>query len=178
MILWIDFSESHFGSSKLFSQFWVLCSSAIDLGPYECKGYTSVVLGYSEVTLLREGGMHPFVHLSIVFWLLQHNSVGAVCRRVPWCSILLGIFYQALLLFYLFPGSSHIDTFIWIHYITLTKRIEKKLDSNYTRMLRAILNKSWRQHSSKQQLYSHLPPITEIILVRRTSQTCGTLLEK
>ena len=28
---------------------------------------------------------------------------------------------------------------------TLTKRLEKKLDGNYTRMLRAILNKSWRQ---------------------------------
>ena len=26
----------------------------------------------------------------------------------------------------------------------LTKRLEKKLDGNYTRMLRAILNKSWR----------------------------------
>ena len=26
---------------------------------------------------------------------------------------------------------------------TLTKRMEKKLDVNYTRMLRAILNKSW-----------------------------------
>ena len=29
---------------------------------------------------------------------------------------------------------------------TLTKRLEKKLDGNYTRMLRAILNKSWQQH--------------------------------
>ena len=29
---------------------------------------------------------------------------------------------------------------------TLTKRPEKKLDGNYIRMLRAILNKSWRQH--------------------------------
>ena len=27
---------------------------------------------------------------------------------------------------------------------TPTKRLEKKLDGNYTRMLRAILNKSWR----------------------------------
>ena len=27
---------------------------------------------------------------------------------------------------------------------TLTKRLKKKLDGNYTRMLRAILNKSWR----------------------------------
>ena len=29
---------------------------------------------------------------------------------------------------------------------TLTKRMEKKLDSNYSRMVRAFLNKSWRQH--------------------------------
>ena len=29
---------------------------------------------------------------------------------------------------------------------TLTKRLERKLDGNYTRMLIAILNKSWRQH--------------------------------
>ena len=32
---------------------------------------------------------------------------------------------------------------------TLTKRLEKKLDGNYSRMLRAILNKSWRQHPTK-----------------------------
>ena len=51
---------------------------------------------------------------------------------------------------------------------TLTKRMEKKLDGNYTRMLRAILNKSWRQHPTKQQLYDHLPPITKTIQVRRT----------
>ena len=50
----------------------------------------------------------------------------------------------------------------------LTKRLEKKLDGNYTRMLRAILNKSWRQHPTKHQLYGHLPPITKIIQVRRT----------
>ena len=46
--------------------------------------------------------------------------------------------------------------------------MEKKLDSNYTRMLQAILNKSWRQHSTKQQLYSHLLPITKTIQVRQT----------
>ena len=51
---------------------------------------------------------------------------------------------------------------------TLTKCMGKKLDSNYTRMLQAILNKSWRQHSKKQQLYSHLPPVTNI---RRTRHT-------
>ena len=51
---------------------------------------------------------------------------------------------------------------------TLTKRLEKKLDGNYTRMLRAILNKSWRQHPTRHQLYGHLPPITKNIQVRRT----------
>ena len=35
-------------------------------------------------------------------------------------------------------------------------------------MLRAILNESWRQRSTKQQLYGHLPPITKTIKVRRT----------
>ena len=35
---------------------------------------------------------------------------------------------------------------------TRTKRLEKKLDGNYTRMLRAVLNKSWRQHPTKHQL--------------------------
>ena len=49
-----------------------------------------------------------------------------------------------------------------------TPRLEKKLDGNYTRMLRAILNKSWRQHPTRHQLYSHLPPITKTIQVRRT----------
>ena len=51
---------------------------------------------------------------------------------------------------------------------TLTKRLEKKLDGNYTRMLRAVLNKSWRQHPTRHQLYGHLPPITKTIQVRRT----------
>ena len=51
---------------------------------------------------------------------------------------------------------------------TLTKWLEKKLDGNYTRMLRAILNKSWRQHPTRHQLYGHLPPITKTIQARRT----------
>ena len=45
---------------------------------------------------------------------------------------------------------------------TLTKRLKKKRDGNYSRMLRAILNKSWRQ------LCGHLPPIEKTIQVRRT----------
>ena len=51
---------------------------------------------------------------------------------------------------------------------TLTKRLEKKLDGNYTRMLQAILNMSWMQHPTKHQQYGHLPPITKTIQVIRT----------
>ena len=50
---------------------------------------------------------------------------------------------------------------------TLTKRMERKLDSNCTRMLRSVLNKSWRQHPTKQQLDGHLPPILKTIQIRR-----------
>ena len=51
---------------------------------------------------------------------------------------------------------------------TLTKRLEKKLEGNCRRMLRAILNKSWRQHPTRHQLYGHMPLITKTIKVRWT----------
>ena len=44
---------------------------------------------------------------------------------------------------------------------------KKKLEGNYI-MLRAVLNKSWGQYPTKQQLYGHLPLITKTIKVRRT----------
>ena len=48
------------------------------------------------------------------------------------------------------------------------KTVGEEARRNYTRMLRAILNKSWRQHPTRHQLYGHLPPITKTIQVRRT----------
>ena len=51
---------------------------------------------------------------------------------------------------------------------TLTKQVEKRLDGNCTRMLRAILNKSRRQHRTNQHLYGHLPPITKTIKIKQT----------
>ena len=68
-------------------------------------------------------------------------------------------FFQAAVVLILLYGCT-----TW----TLTKQLENKLDDNYTRMLQAILNKSWRQHLTKHQLYGHLPPITKTINVRRT----------
>ena len=51
---------------------------------------------------------------------------------------------------------------------TPTKCIEKKLNRNCPRMLRAILKKSWKQHPMKQHLYGHPSPISKTIKVRRT----------
>ena len=64
----------------------------------------------------------------------------------------------------------HNGSWLNIHILTLlliSKRLEK-LEGNYTRMLRAISNKSWQQHPTRHQLYGHLPPITKTIQARRT----------
>ena len=65
-------------------------------------------------------------------------------------------FFQAAVVSILLQGCT-----TW----TLTKRMEK-LYGNYTRILRATLNKTWRQHPTRHQLYDHLPPITKTIQVR------------
>ena len=51
---------------------------------------------------------------------------------------------------------------------TLTKRMEKKLDRNYAKMLRAVLNKSCNQQPAKEPLYGHLIPVSQTILEGRT----------
>ena len=58
----------------------------------------------------------------------------------------------------------------------IQKRSKKKLDENYTTMLRAVLDKSWKQHRTKLQLYNHLPSISQIIQVRRTRQAGRTYI--
>ena len=50
---------------------------------------------------------------------------------------------------------------------TLTKRMEKKFDGNYTRGNTPKNSSCWRQQPTKQQLYGHLPPIQKTIQVRR-----------
>ena len=46
--------------------------------------------------------------------------------------------------------------------------MERKLDVKCTRMLWAVLNKSLRQHSTKQLLYGHLRLISKTIQIRQT----------
>ena len=63
--------------------------------------------------------------------------------------------------------SIYIHTYVYkSNYIYMY--ISVNISYYYTRMLRAILNKSWQQYPTRHQLYGHLPPITKTIQVRRT----------
>ena len=46
---------------------------------------------------------------------------------------------------------------------TLTSTLEKKIDGAYTRMLRAALNVSWREHMTYRELYNNIPRIRSSI---------------
>ncbi|KAI8494372.1 hypothetical protein Bbelb_275980 [Branchiostoma belcheri] len=52
---------------------------------------------------------------------------------------------------------------------SLTASLCKLLDGNYTRLLRAALNISWRSHVTNNQLYGNMPRITTVIRNRRLS---------
>ena len=70
--------------SRIWKPFWLFLSifsilgsmrlhsrAFVDLGRYGCKGYTSVVLGYSEVTLLREkedASLCPSIYYVLVIY--------------------------------------------------------------------------------------------------------------
>ena len=50
---------------------------------------------------------------------------------------------------------------------TLTAKLEGKLYGAYTRMLRAALNKSWREHLTNKELYGNIPKISVAIREQR-----------
>ena len=63
------------------------------------------------------------------------------------------------------PSSSCVSSTIWMHYMDADKaywgKARQELHKN------AMLNESWKQHPMKQQLYSHLPPISKTIEIRQ-----------
>ena len=113
---------------------------------------------------------------TITWWLVDFKDMSFKYFKKAWTAIgrlsiiwksdltdkMKCYFFQAAVVSILLYGCT-----TW----TLTKQMEKKLDGNCTRMLWAILNKSWRQYSARCQLYGHLPPITKTIKVRWTRHT-------
>ena len=125
---------------------------------------TKIFSWFSQLKLGCVLHMHMSYMLSNTITLYRNTwNHLTVCQQMSSSSfknkVTCKLFIQAAVVSILLYGCT-----TW----TLTKPLEKKLDSNYTRMLRAILNKSWWQHPTKHQLYGHPPPITKSIQVRRT----------
>ena len=105
---------------------------------------------------------HTYIHtLTHIKYMNQMTRKFLIRQQIRIMKGTLCIFHSSFLS--IVRGNKN-----WFPYVTLTKRLEKKLDGNYARMLRAILNRSWQQYPTRRQLYGHLPPITKTIQARRT----------
>ena len=50
---------------------------------------------------------------------------------------------------------------------TLSKKLEKRLDGTYTRLLMRVQNISWKTHPTKAMIYKNIPPISRLVQARR-----------
>ena len=66
------------------------------------------------------------------------------------------------------PSCDCVSITVWMHHMDTHKMHKEKAWWELHKMQRAILKKSWKQQSTKQQLYGHLPPISKTIQVRWT----------
>ena len=64
------------------------------------------------------------------------------------------------------PSCSHISTTVWIHHLDFHETPGEKVTWNYTKILQAVFNKYSKQYPTTQQLYGHLPLISQIIQER------------
>ena len=85
---------------------------------------------------------------------------------------------------FFFPSSGRVNTTVWAQHMDADEAYGEKIDNNCTRMLWAVLNKSWRCHPTSQQLYGYLPRIlktTQIIYSghywRRKNELISDLLQ-
>ena len=86
-------------------------------------------------------------HLPKWFWkywvsILIFDKVLVFCKCIFVNRVIKNIYFQVAVVSVQLYGCT-----TW----TLTRHIEKKLDGNCIRMLRAISNKSWKKHPTKQQ---------------------------
>ena len=50
---------------------------------------------------------------------------------------------------------------------TLSRKLEKRLDGTYTRLLRRAQNLSWKSHPTISQIYNKLPRVSSLVKHRR-----------
>ena len=61
--------------------------------------------------------------------------------------------------------------------LTLTTTLEEQIDGCYTRLLRAALNISWKDHISNDELYWDLPPTSASLQIRRLHSLVQCLIQ-
>ena len=66
------------------------------------------------------------------------------------------------------PGSGHIDTAIWLHYMDSNKTAGEEARRQLHKNAASNLEQVPAATPTRHQLYGHLPPITKNIQVRRT----------
>ena len=79
-----------------------------------------------------------FLKFTIEIWSIQWNNTGFL------------------------PSCICVGTTVWMYHLDSNEIHGEKAKWNFTRILRAVLNKSWKQHST-EQLYGHLPLIWETL---------------
>ena len=141
---------------------WSLDSHALDIC-FNQRGNISTLNGSS----LKLEGKFTYLGSSVSLTETDFDTRLAKAETaIDWLSVIFKSditdkikrsFFQAAVVSILLYGCT-----------TWTLNKEKMLDGNYTRMQRAILNKSWKQHPTKKQLYGYLPLVTKTIKVRRT----------
>ena len=72
------------------------------------------------------------------------------------------------------PNCGCVNAIIWLYHMDTNKTNWEKARWVHTRMLCGDLKKSWLQPPTKEQLYGHLPSVSQTIPVRQTR----ALLEK
>ena len=92
----------------------------------------------------------------LIFFSNTSSSSPINCPCLMCCCLLRIIVIGLSVTFGKFPSRFLYGYTTWM----LTKHIKKKLDRDDTGMFHVVWNKSWKRNLKKQQLYSHLPPIT------------------
>ena len=62
---------------------------------------------------------------------------------------------------------SHYYILVLREFVDFMSLLRNRLDGTYTRMLRAVLGVSWKEHKTNKELYGNLPKITDTLMIRR-----------
>ena len=115
---------------------------------------------FSSTRILYKPTKQVYSKSSFVFSFLICNPSSKISSRISrsvgwatWLELLVWRYYR-------------VRTTVWLLYVDPEEVLGKK-EWDETRILCAILNISRKPHFTKQQLYVHLPPISQTIKVRR-----------